>query len=595
MNSPALSQPINTEIAPSNASPGKCPRAARLVELFFLSALAIYAYLFVKSISPFWFNPEWTTDDGVQQLFPFYAVLEPKVWHGDLVFEMMRGYLAPLHFGLGATLTLLTKSPIMTGHAVMLVQFLLAAVFLFLAVRKAAGIAPALFSLIWLLHTRSILQRMTGGLPRGWAVPLISAYFYFVLAGRHRAVLLVLLCGCLLNPPATFLLGAAYGLHLVWGSITKETRPTFKRPLLELCLATPILLAVTLAVTQRPQHIGHVLSLSEASELPEMSRSGGRFSFLPFQPWPRELREYGMRAFLGKKENPPPFLRASMPFISLGLLTLLVFSAKRQRREYIPGPILIFGLASLIVYFISRPLAFYLYVPDRHLNIPLALFFISAFSIGIWRALVGPSSQRPLVACAGLLALGTVLYACTGLGLKGEMNFNYNSAKRGAYPTWLREHTPETALIAGHPTMVDPVPLFARRRVYASSETWHPFYSGYNIEMKRRLSIALRAHYSHTLNELYSILASERIDYFVFDRRLFYPAALQKAGYFMPLNDLVRELTQGDPAAYAYRELPEQVNLDKYPFMPYRDRLVAIVDVAKLGEFLSQQTTVGAS
>lgn len=591
MNFPAFSNEDNTAQA-SQATPPSTIASHRLAahELFLIFLLITYAALFLKSIAPFWFNPRWTTDDGVQQLFPFFAVLDPAPWQGDLIYEVMRGYLAPLHYALGASITLITRDPIMTGHVMMLIQLLLTLAFLFLALRRVAGLTPALFSLLWLLHTRSILQRMTGGLPRGWAVPLITAYFYFVLTGRHRLVLLTLLCGCLLNPPATFLVAAAYGLHVVWGVTKSSTRSAFLRPLRELLLATPIFIAVTLGVTQRPENIGHVLTLNEASQMPEMSRDGGRFSFLPFPPWQRELREYGMRAFLGKKENPPALLQKYMPHLVLTILGALVFAGIRARKSYIPNPILAFGLASLAVYFISRPLAFYLYVPDRHLNIPLALFFITAFSAGIWNVLSNSKQAGSRLAIGGLSALACLLFASTGLGLSGKMNFNYNSSKRGDYPEWIRRHTPAQALIAGHPTVVDPVPLFSQRKIYASSETWHPFYSGYNVEMKRRLSIALRAHYAKSLGEFFELAKSEHFDYFVFDRSLFYPQALQKAGYFQPLNELVRQLSRGDPQKFAYRELPNSVDIDKYPFMPYRDRLVAIVDVAKLGQFLNRGT-----
>jgi hypothetical protein len=562
--------------------------------------LLVYAALFLDGISPYWFNPRWTTDDGVQQLFPFFSVLEPEIFRGDLIHEVMLGYLAPLHFGLGALITLATKDPIMTGHFMFLLQLVLALGFLFAAVKRVAGFAPACLASLWLLHNRPTVQRMTGGLPRGWAVVLIAGFFYFVLSKRYRSVLVLIFCGCLLNPPVTFLIGAAYGLFLLLSCLSPQTRPQFSRALLELAIATPIFFAATLFVTQRPEHIGKVATLAEASAMPEFSRRGGRFSFLPFPPWQRELPSYGLRAFTGKNTTPSEFWQEHTPSIVIGILIVLLGLGLLRKTVVIPLEILCFGVAAVVVYFISRPLAFHLYVPDRHINIPLALFFIAAFCIGIWRGLhrtLGTKTLGPLDSsfrnCSpsllGFALLGFIVFSNCGMNLGGNLNFNYPDNKRGYYSQWLRENTEITALIAGQPTLVDPVPLFAKRKVFASSETWHPFYAGYNREMKRRLTISLRAHYAKNLHELVALLSPEGVDYFVFERKAFYPTALKNASYLLPFSAMVKELGSRPALDYAYRQLPAAVDLDKAPFMPYRDNLVAIVDIRKLQEFLNKQ------
>lgn len=594
---PATSSAKSAQKATIAHSIGKHLSLANIISL---CLLVIYAVLFVDGISPYWFNPRWTTDDGVQQLFPFFSVLEPEIFRDDLIHEVMLGYLAPLHFGLGALITLATKDPIMTGHYMFLLQILLSLGFLFAAVKKTAGFAPACFATLWLLHNRPTIQRMTGGLPRGWAVVLIAGFFYFILSKRYRSVLVLIFCGTLLNPPVTFLIGAAYGLFLTLSCLSADKRPQFSRALFELALATPIFIASTLYVTHRPEHVGKVATLAEASSMPEFSRRGGRFSFLPFPPWQRELPSYGLRAFSGKNTNPSEFWQAHTPTIVLGVLIVLLGLGVARGAVVVPLEILCFGIAAVVVYFLSRPLAFHLYVPDRHINIPLALFFITSFCIGIWRGLhrsLGKNALVPLDSnfrnCSpsllGFALLAFIITSNCGLNLAGDLNFNYPDNKRGYYSQWLRDNTEVTALIAGQPTLVDPVPLFAKRKVFASSETWHPFYSEYNREMKRRLTISLRAHYAKDLQELVDLLSPEGIDYFVFERKAFYPNALKNASYLLPFSAMVKELGSRPPQDYAYRQLPAALDLDKAPFMPYRDNLVAIVDIHKLQEFLKRQ------
>jgi hypothetical protein len=82
------------------------------------------------------------------------------------------------------------------------------------------------------------------------------------------------------------------------------------------------------------------------------------------------------------------------------------------------------------------------------------------------------------------------------------------------------------------------------------------------------------------------LLAPYGIDFFAFQRDRFYPEALAKASFFRPYDQLVFGLTRGAVMEYAYRELPAEVDLERAPFMPFKDRKAAIVDVAKLGDFL---------
>jgi hypothetical protein len=183
------------------------------------------------------------------------------------------------------------------------------------------------------------------------------------------------------------------------------------------------------------------------------------------------------------------------------------------------------------------------------------------------------------------------VFAGSGKGLNGTLNFNYPSDKKGRVFEWIRGNTPEDALIAGHPTHIDGVQLFGARKGYVTTETTHPFYTRYYAEMKRRNEVVLRAHYSASLEELLAVLEPEGIDYFVFRRGDFYPQVLPKLTFFPPFEGLMKELTSRPAEMYAYRQLPEQVDLQQYPFMPYKDRLSAVVDVEALKTYLQAKRT----
>lgn len=550
---------------------------------------AIYAILFWRSLNGRWFHPGWTTDDAVQQIYPFYQILYPEVFKGDLITEVMTGYLGPLHKILGYGITLVTRSPIMAGHWIMLIQLSLTLTFLFLAVRSAAGRITGLFAAVWFLHTRLVVQRLTGGLPRGWAPPIFAVFIYCAFTGKHRTILALLFVSCLLHPPATVLCGFAYGLYLVWNSFTGSAQTLNRKHLLSLIVAGPIYAATLLLVIHRPEHIGQMVSYEQASLMPEFQRPDGRFPFLPLPSVLADIRLFGFEPFIGRLYRAPSFLRSYVPEIVFSLLVLIFGLSLAKRRQIIPMELWFFIVAALSVYFLSRALAFRLYVPNRHIQIPFAMFLISGMSIGFWRMGTQLAKERWWGGLVALGILGSIIYLTSGAGLSGTANFNYTLEQRGRVFQWLRENTPESALVAGQPTFMDPVELFSVRRGYVTTETTHPFYVEYNAEMQRRLEIVFRAHYARTLDELLRIIEPEGITHFVFDRRKFSPEGLLAEKYFPPVAALVKQLTARPAPNYAYFELPQKVDLKNYPFMPFRDERAVVIDVGALKTFLAAQ------
>ena len=243
----------------------------------------------------------------------------------------------------------------------------------------------------------------------------------------------------------------------------------------------------------------------------------------------------------------------------------------------------------MLVYFASRQFAFKLYVPDRHLQFPMGFFWITTLSIGVWNVFKSGTKRDQWIGALGLLLLSFLIWSGSKHGLQGAANFNYAFDKKGRIFSWVRASTPEQALIAGHPTFIDGVQLFGMRRGYVTTETSHPFYPIYYTEMNRRLIISLKAHYAKSFEELLTLLEPEGVNYFVFEKARFYPEALRTAVYFPPLNELVTELTSGDPENYVYRQLPKEVDLATYPWMPFRDDQSAVVDLKALREYLSRR------
>ena len=559
--------------------------------VFVLSMLG-YAFAFWWSVKDYWFNPLITTDDALQQLFPFHAIKHPEIFKGDLITETMVGYLAPIHYWVSYFVTYLTGDPVVMGHWVMLIQLSLALVFLFLAVRNMAGLIPACFSVIWFLHTRNIVQRMTGGLVRGWSPALFVAFFYFVSKRSQLGVLITLLCGCLTNPPATVIIASTYGLYLIWNAYkpsnsSKESKK-WKRQLLTYVLLSPLYILITFSVVSRPAEIGQMVGMEQALSMPEFDNPGGRFPFLPFEPVLKDIRTFGLQAFISRWYEPHPLVYTYMPHVVVGLLALLALVGLVRKRAVLGAQFWLMPLSIFAIYFISREVAFKLYVPNRHLQIPIGMFLITALPVGLWRVFYQPG-KKVWPAVLSLVLLGGIIFAGSIDGLQGLANFNYDRYKRGHVFEWIRKKTAEDSLIAGQPTHIDPVQLYGIRRGYATTETAHPFYQGYYSEIARRLEISLRANYATSYREFVDLLKPEGIDYFVFRKKDFYPEAIQFARYFKPFHKLVAQLRVHPVEAYVYKQLPKELDPQFFPGLVFRDAFSAVVDIKKLDHYLTER------
>ena len=224
----------------------------------------------------------------------------------------------------------------------------------------------------------------------------------------------------------------------------------------------------------------------------------------------------------------------------------------------------------------------------------MTVFWIVAFCIFIWSAFSRSDNLKdssfknswPAMLVSSVLAL--IVYFGSGSGMYGDANFNYHIYKKGKAFLWLKKNSPEDSLIAGHPTHIDALPLFAMRRAFVTNEATHPFYVNYYNEMKRRYIISLKAHYATDWNEFLQLLEPEHIDYFVFSKKRFYPEVLANESNktFAPLNELVATLTDKPLESYVYKKLPSKVDLTVAPYMVYKDDMSAVVDVKKLKNWL---------
>ncbi len=564
----------------------------------------MYLYFFLwgdsknaVGIAQFWFNPLWLTDDSVQQTYPFWRAIDPTAFDNDFVTRMMINYIPPGHYWLGYVITKLTRDPIMTGHWLMLVQLSLTVCLVFGAVRALTkSYAAAFFGVTWFLHTRHVVQRITAGLPRGWAAPIIAAFLFFAAKQNHRAILGTILVACFIHPPSTVAICLAYGLYLLVQVVRPRTRATFTRPFFELMVCAPIFIGITAWSVAKPPEFGAMTTYQEALHKPEFSANEpkGRFPFVPFKPISQEVSSFAFQAFTTPRlYKVSALMRSYTPYFVAALAMALGLIGMRRRTSAFPGLFISYAIASATVYLASRLLAFKLFVPDRHLQFPFAILFVIGFTAAVWRiatsttatvpATLGhPAQTRERRGLVALTCLAFFIFAGSGTGLYGSANFNYDRYKRGRVFDWLRENTALDAVVAGEPIFIDPVQLFAERNGFITSETAHPFYTGYWHEAQRRLELSLQANYALTADDFLNRVGSEGISYFIIDRQSLLGDRLKKVKYYAPFNNLIRTLAEHAPGDYFGRKLLNLPRDASQRFVPYIDDRAIVVDVEAL-------------
>ncbi len=553
---------------------------ATLLGLFLMTT---YAFLFWCSLAGRWFNPNWTTDDAAQQQYLFHEVFSPGLFKGDPISAYFRTYVPPLHSAIMWHVTNLVGDTILSGHWIMLAQLIGLLIVAFIFVRNRLGVFPACLGVIWLLHSRHMIQRISLGLPRGWPPLLIVGGVYYMAKRNPYGVAFTMLAAVLLNAPAALIIGASYGFLLVLDLVYSNTR---QNGLLQLKRFVPLALAIVLmmfVVHSRPEWIGKAVTIEQAQHMPEMRKPLGRFPLVPLSSAVDEIKLYGFMAFTSILSKSHPEIKKRIPFV-VGALLLVACAISLWRFRTIPIPreVLSLGAGSLLTYFAARILAFKLFIPDRYLLVPLVIFFVFA-GLFIIANLFRSRAGRAF----GYALLATLVWCGSGSGLQGDLNFNKNIGLRSyAVWRWMAENLSKEAVLIGHPNSLDMAMLVGQRRAYINTEAAHPIFSGYNDFIKPRLERSFRALYAKDLLELFQVLEGSEVTHVLFKRDLFYPEKLAKAKYFPPYNRLVTELTARPIDQFAFRELQNLSADDQARLIVYQDSLFYLVSVAGLKELL---------
>ena len=496
-------------------------------------------------------NPYIIRDDVRQQVFWMQQWQDPELYHNDLLTDYARNYVPwgiKAIYWAGAHV----MNPVQFTKVVTAVLFVTTALFLFgLGTAFRDELVPV-FTVCVFLFFGAFMRKISGGLSQSFAFPCLAAYLFFLSRNMHVGTGAVILVLSLVNPymfliclgtQAVYVVTHQYGKTVVARLGLSRWIPEPERyPFRTVGFGIGVLLmAAGCAVmagqyaTTNSTEFGRLITWHDMVGNMEYSDKG-RYDLLPipsllyeiYRPWIFNL----------------PFIQWGQPagwlFVILGA-PVLVYGATRKNHRVDMAGFKVFayvGVASLVLYVASCILFFRLFVPRRYVEFSLVVFYCAACAVCLRLAVGALVSDRvafPVVTSLLIILAALRLYT---VGL-------YDYSDQARLYRFL-ESTPRTALIAGHPDLMDNVLTFSRRKAFVTYELSHTWYTRYWDIIKARTYDFFRAYYASDPEQIRKFCQENHIDYLVVRDGDFSAKTLKKGRfYFEPFNSFIRDLVRG--------------------------------------------------
>lgn len=444
---------------------------------------------------------------------------------------------------------------------------------------RLAGPAAAWGTGALCLSADIYLARMSGGLPRSFAFPLVAMAVLALVRGKpwRLCALVVLGAACYLPVAATLGFIAATYLFLIPPSWQGDAESWSWRRRLGTLVAT----ALAAAVVAMPPLVagrayGPLIDRGDLGEYPE-AWQGGRYAdadlpltglltgtvvfyaeapVLPHgPPW-----DWARRKPLRRAERRNFLLTLYWAVIVLGAASLLADRAAARRLL----SVIVGAFAFYAVSFAAWP---WLYLPARSLTYtlplltPVALPAAIASLAGRWRITRAPYACAAMV--VGLVAFLVLVFGARAPGHAG-ITIDVPAEMRPLYEQIAR--LPPSSLIAGWPDdAIDDVPYLTGRRILVGFEIHQVFHKGYADEMRRRVQALIDAYFARDQAPLRRLKADFGVTHLLVNRE-HYGRRLPR--YFKPFDEMIAKAARdmhGQPETL--RQAPSSGVIEVGPFV----------------------------
>ena len=486
------------------------------------------------------FDPLAFADDVRVLIFPLFRLEDAALFPSDPIVEY---YLASLPLGYRAVYELF--APVAGVVAVeRALPFFLLAVLLYFVGRTAhelGGRAAAFGAIGLVLGSSYFLARMAGGLPRGFAAPLLAASGYFLVAGRARALAVTTVLAAAFYPVMGVLSGLSLAGLLLVPRLDRGSAgawPLARR----IAVLAATLVGVALVVL--PTYVA--LRGYGANITPEMfgaypeAGEFGRFDPAdrpPFPWFPSASSVYLRLALVGAGAPFVAFadLRAHANLL-LGVLVIVALwgVALAALKDARARRLSLLFAALLVGHHLSLLVSPRLFLPERY--VAYAVPLLSVLSLPVALSVLGKrlSARFPsALAAAAPYALNVLLLlVLSARGVAGAgVTLRVPEWEASFYRAIAQ--LPKSALVAGFPGgAIDNVPYLSRRSAFVTRETHLPFHTRFTQLLRERTRALTHAYFASSRDELVAFRDRFRVTHLLVERHHFSAAP----AYFAPFS-----------------------------------------------------------
>jgi hypothetical protein len=427
---------------------------------------------------PWVMDPYRIDGDARQHVFWTHKFTDPELFPGDPLVEFISsprfdplGYQALYYAGVQVVDPLLLSK--LLGAGLSLILGALA----FRVGRRTAGPLAGTLCLLAMAFLSFDDQRIA--LPRAFAFCILILAILAVIEHRPLLAGLSLVLSALFYPPAVLSVGVLFPLLLLREGGTLPIR--VGRLLLPVGMPALVALTVILLSTRfiDADLTGNLVTRAQSLEMPEF-HEGGRNVF-----W----REDPVAFYLGGGGYSRSACDLLASEIYVPLLVVLVLLVVLRRRFICPPVLLVMTVSSALLFVLAHAVLFTLYQPNRYTAFtwPTALGLLVGINLATvlspWLRRFQAPLLRGAFPLAALLLLTIIASAVT---------------RKSAAPeeATLRLHAvvgelPKDVLLAGHPRVLDDIPLRSLRSVLINRELSLAWYQGYYQRIKPRIEANL--------------------------------------------------------------------------------------------------------
>lgn len=450
----------------------------------------------LNSSDPLLFN-----DDVRQQVWPFFRYYNPGSFPDDFIGTYYLHAFFPIGYRAVFTVLACLADPASVSKVVPYVCLTVTVIACALAARRLGGAAAFFATGALCLSSYLPLDRMAGGLPRAFGLPIVALGLYALVAGRPRLMAGAVILGAAFYPPAAVAPGIAM---LVWFfAMPFDTRVAPATASLKTRLGIVAGTAACSALLLLPSALGgraygRLITPSDIAVYPEAGPDGRYFpgDRAPFPNLLPEVVNQTVAAFYAHGE---PFVAsvrswtqetgerhrqalvyAFLIFASTGYAALAVRDRAARR-------VLALAFAAGVSFLLAKACAPYLFLPQRHLvyTIPVLIWVVLPSAAAALGNLIPVPTRAVAPACA--LAMAGVVLVFVGGRVSPREGLTVQVPASERIYSFLAT-LPQNALIAGWPAgVMDNVPYLSRRQILLSSETHQAFHSAYADEMRHRM------------------------------------------------------------------------------------------------------------